>query len=187
MSHTKLQQTQQQTAATWDVDPAHSIAEFRVKHLMIATVTGTMRVAGGTIRYDPARPEDAVVEATLEAASIDTRATDRDAHLRSPDFIDAEGHPTLAFRGTRVEPAGDGFRVEGDLTIRGVTRPVTLEVEHEGEARDPWGKTRAALTATTTLDRSEWGLTWNQALEAGGVLVGDKVKVTLRVQAVRRD
>lgn len=169
---------------TWTLDPAHSLAELRVRHMMIATVRGSVNVTRGTIRFDEAAPENTVVEAELDAASIQTGAAERDAHLRSPDFLDAASHPTLRFRSRRVVPRDDAtYDVEGDLTIRGVTRPITLRAEIDGETTDPWGNRRIALTATTTIDRTQWGLTWNMALETGGILVADKVAITLNVQA----
>lgn len=172
---------------TWDVDVAHSSAEFSIRHMMIATVKGSFRVKSGTVVFDEDAPGSARVEAVLDAASVNTGADQRDGHLRSADFFDAEKHPELAFRSTRVTPRGDGeFRVEGDLVIRGVARPVTLDVEVEGFQNDPWGHRRAGIVAKTSFDRSAWGLTWNQAIEAGGVLVGDKVKVALNLQLVQR-
>lgn len=179
--------TQTQQTTTWDIDPAHSSAGFAVRHLMISTVRGRMAVKSGTIVFDERHPEASRVEAVIDATSVDTGATDRDNHLRSTDFFDAANHPTLRFESTRVEALGeDKYRVTGDLTIRGVTRAVTLDVEKEGEAVDPWGNHKAGLVATTTIDRTHWGLTWNAALEAGGVLVADKVKLELQVQARRR-
>lgn len=180
-------ETQTTGTVTWDIDPTHSGAEFKVKHLMIATVKGALPVTSGTIVQDLDDPTRTTIEAVLDATGIDTRTADRDAHLRSADFLDVENHPTIKFVSTAVEQVdGETFRVTGDLTIRGVTKPVTLDVEFEGRAVDPWGNTRAVASATTTIDRREWGLTWNQALETGGILVGDNVKVALNVQGVRR-
>lgn len=176
-----------QTQTAYAIDPAHSVAEFAVKHLVVATVKGTVAIKTGRLVYDPAHPAHAAVEAELDAASIATGVADRDGHLRSPDFFDATAHPSWRFRSRRVEPKRDAeARVVGDLTIRGVTREVVLDVVKEGEAKDPWGNHRAAFTATTAFDRKDFGLTWNQTLETGGLLVGDKVKVTLHVQAVRQ-
>lgn len=180
-------QESQNPTVTYDIDPAHSAVEFGVKHLMIATVTGRFRKFSGVVAFDRVDPSRSRVEADLEAASIDTDVAQRDDHLRSADFLDAPNHPALTFRSRRVEPTGpDAARVVGDLTIRGLTREVTLDVEKEGEAKDPWGNDRAAFVATTAFSREAFGLTWNAALEAGGVLVGDKVKVTLRIQGVAR-
>ena len=178
--------TLQSTTRAYDLDPAHSIAEFAVKHLMIATVTGHVRLKEGHIEVDPRDPKRSKVVAVLDPASIATGVDQRDQHLRSPDFLDAATFPTLTFASTAVEGDGAEGKVHGDLTIRGVTRPVTLQVEKDGEAQDPWGNSRVAYTATTTIDRKDFGLNWNQALEAGGFLVGDKIKVTLRVQGVER-
>jgi polyisoprenoid-binding protein YceI len=175
------------TTGTWDLDAAHSIAEFSIRHMMIATVKGTFRVKSGNVVFDEADPAAARIEAVLDAASVSTGADPRDGHLRSPDFFDAAQHPEIAFRGTRVTPKGDSeYRVEGDLVIRGIAKPVTLDVEVEGFGIDPWGNRRAGIVATTSFDRSAWDLTWNQAIEAGGVLVGDKVKVALHLQLVQR-
>lgn len=168
-------------AAAYDLDAAHSQAEFAVRHMMIATVRGRIPLVGGTILRGPAGFD---VDAELDVSKVDTGSGQRDEHLRSPDFFDAPAHPRITFRARGVPP--DAAEVEGELTIRGVTRPVRLEVERHGAGKDPWGNTRVALTATTTLNRHDWGLNWNVALEAGGVLVGDKVKVTLDLQAVER-
>jgi polyisoprenoid-binding protein YceI len=175
------------TATSWTIDPLHSSAGFAVKHLMIATVRGRMAIARGEVDFDPARPHEPRVDAELEAASIDTGAPQRDAHLRSPDFLDAANHPTIRFVATRAEllDAQRG-RLHGEVTIRGVARPVVLDVDLEGATKDPWGKNRVALAARATIDRNDWGLTWNQALETGGVLVGDKVKVELNLTLVER-
>lgn len=174
----------QKTKLAYDIDPAHSAAELAVKHLMIATVRGRVAVTRGSVVVDG---DDVRVEADLAAATIDTGVKDRDAHLRSSDFLDADAHPVLRFASTRVAPNGaNAWTMEGALTIRGVSRPVTIEVEREGEAIDPWGNKKVALVGRTTIDRSEWGLTWNAPLEAGGWLVGDKVKVELNVQLVER-
>ena len=170
------------TAATaYDLDADHSQAEFAVKHMMIATVRGRIPIVKGTIVRGPQGWD---VDAELDVARIDTGAAQRDEHLRSPDFFDAPAHPRIVFRARGVQE-GDA-KVVGDLTIRGVTRSVLLDVERNGEGKDPWGNRRVGLAATTTLNRHDWGLNWNVALEAGGVLVGDKVKVTLDLQAVER-
>ena len=175
------------TQATWAIDPAHSLVEFGVKHMMFTTVKGRFATVSGTIVTHDANPATASVRAEIAAASIDTREAQRDAHLCSPDFLDAERYPTLTFRSTQVAPRGRGrYVVTGDLTIRGVTREVSLEVELTGRGTDPWGNERVGFTATTAINRKDFGLTWNQALEAGGVLVGDEVKVFLEVQATRQ-
>ena len=175
------------TTTTWQIDPTHSHVEFAVKHLMIATVKGRFADVQGSIVANDDNPNDARIDVTIAAASIDTRQDQRDAHLRSPDFLDVERFPTITFRSKRIEARkGDEFRIVGDLTIRDTTREVTLDAEHTGRARDPWGNERAAFTATTKVNRKEYGLTWNQALEAGGVLVGDDLKITIDVELVKQ-
>jgi polyisoprenoid-binding protein YceI len=174
------------TTQTWTIDPAHSEASFAVKHLMISTVKGNFRNVSGTIVLDESNPAASHVEADIDTASIDTRQEQRDTHLRSADFFDVEKYPALTFRSTKVESLGNGqFRVAGDLTIRDVTKPVVLDVEETGRGKDPWGGERVGYSATTKFDRTDFGLTWNQALETGGIMVGNEVKVTLDVQAVR--
>ena len=170
---------------TWNLDPAHSTVEFAVKHLMISTVRGRFGDVKATITADEADPGSAVVTAEIATASIDTRADQRDAHLRSADFFDAEQYPTIAFRSTKIEKKGEDIRVTGDLTIRGVTRQITLDVTEEGRGRDPWGGERAGFSATTKINRRDFGLTWNQALETGGVVVGDEIKITVDAEFVR--
>ena len=179
--------TTQTATSTWTVDPTHSIAEFAVKHLVITTVKGRFRDLEGTLQIDEERPENSSVEATIDVASIDTNVADRDAHLRSDDFFNAEKFPKITFRSTGVERVDDAnYKVHGDLTIRDVTRPVVLDTEFEGEINDPWGNRRAGLTATTQISRKEFGVKWNQLIEAGGAAVGDNVKITLHIEAVRQ-
>ena len=174
------------TTTTWNLDPAHSSVEFAVKHLMISTVKGRFADVRGSLVTDESKPGASTVQVEIGVASIDTRNEQRDAHLRSPDFFDAESHPTLVFTGKRVEGDVTGsFRLTGDLTIRGVTREITLDVENEGTARDPWGGERSAFSAKGKFSRADFGLTWNQALEAGGVMVSDEVKVTIDAQFVK--
>jgi len=176
---------------TWQLDPTHSSVEFSVKHMMMTTVRGRFKNVQATLRGDRDHPEDAGVEATIETASIDTGVADRDAHLRGPDFFDAERYPRITFRSTRIEnppkTEGDRFRVTGQLTIRDSAMEVVLDCEYEGRGTDPWGKTRAGFSFRTEIDRREWGLKWNQALETGGVLVANKVRVEGEVQFVRQD
>lgn len=176
-------------STTWKIDPAHSSIGFSARHMMITRVRGRFTDVEGEIRTDADDPASSSVEVDIDAASIDTNVEDRDAHLRSQDFLDVETHPRITFRSTRVEGAtdepGSDFRVVGDLTIAGTTREVTLDATFEGEGQDPWGGTRAAFSATTKIDRRDFGLTWNQALEAGGVLVGHDVTIDLQVQAVK--
>lgn len=174
---------------TWTLDGAHSQVEFSVKHMMFTTVRGLFTKVKGTIHLDAETPEESSVEVTIDAASLDTRVEDRDNHLRSGDFFDVETYPTLTFRSRGVEGSlsgpGDTFRIVGDLTIRDVTREVTLEARFEGTGADPWGGTRAGFSAETSIDRRDFGLTWNQALETGGVLVGHEVRIDLQIQAVQ--
>lgn len=178
--------TQTETGTrTWAIDAAHSEAGFAVKHLMISTVKGRFGAVSGKIVLNERNLAASTVEAEIEAGSIDTRSEQRDTHLRSADFFDVETYPSITFRSTKVEPRSNGeFLVTGDLTIRDVTRQVVLEVEETGRATDPWGGERIGFTATAKIDREAFGLTWNAALETGGVLVGSEVKITLEVQAV---
>lgn len=173
----------------WKVDGNHSQVGFSVKHMMFTTVRGRFTELDGTIAFDTEAPEDSSVEVSIDVSSLDTGVEDRDAHLKSADFFDASSHPTMAFRSRGVEGTvqnpGDAFKVVGDLTIRGVTRGVILDARFEGHGTDPWGGTRAGFSARTTIDRRDFGLTWNQALETGGVLVGNEVNVDLQVQAVQ--
>ena len=170
---------------TWSVDPVHSNVEFAVRHLMITTVKGRFTDVRGTVVLDDERPEASSAEVTIGVASIDTREPQRDAHLRSADFFDAEVHPTITFRSTGVHGhSAERFTLLGELTIHGVSRAVTLDVTREGRAKDPWGGQRAGFTATTRIKRSEFGLTWNQLLETGGLAVSDEVKITLDVQLI---
>ena len=179
--------TAPQTRTTWAIDPAHSSVEFSVRHLMITTVRGRFTDVKGEVTTDDQDPAAGRVEVEIAAASIDTREPQRDTHLRSADFFDVEKFPTLTFRSTGITgTSGDRFTLTGDLTIHGVTRPVTLAVESEGRAKDPWGGLRAGFTATTKIKRSDFGLTWNQLLETGGLAVSDEVKISLDVQLVSR-
>ena len=176
---------------TWQLDPTHSSVEFSVKHMMMTTVRGRFKDLKATLTGDRDHPDEAGVEAAIQAASIDTGVADRDAHLRNPDFFDAERFPQITFRSTRVEDApkteGDRFRVIGDLAIRDSSMEVVLDCEYQGRGTDPWGKTRAGFSFRTEIDRREWGLKWNQAIETGGVLVANKVKIEGEVQFVRQD
>ena len=175
---------------TWQIDPAHSSVEFAVKHMMFTTVRGRFKDVNGTIEVDEKNPDRSTVNVEIAAASIDTGVADRDGHLRSADFLDAEHHSTLTFRSKRVEGAmareGDKFRVIGDLTIRGTTIEVVLDCEFEGTGKDPWGGERAGCRAVTRIDRRDWGLRWNQALETGGILVANEVRIEIEVQAVKQ-
>jgi polyisoprenoid-binding protein YceI len=171
----------------WRLDPAHTIVEFSAKHLMITTVKGRIPDVKGTIYIDEKNPKNSSVEATLNAASLDTRTEQRDQHLRSADFLEVEKYPEIKFRSTRIEGEGDSFKVTGDLTIRDVTKPITLDVDLEGRTKDPWGGERVGFSAKGKIDRRDFGLTWNQVLEAGGVVVGNDIKINLDVQAVKTD
>jgi polyisoprenoid-binding protein YceI len=169
----------------WNIDSAHSGIHFTVRHMVIAKVRGGFGRFQGTVDFDPADPASAQIAVSIDAASVDTREPKRDEHLRSADFFDVATYPTLEFASTGVVKVGDdSYRVAGNLTLHGVTRPVVLEAEYLGLGQDPWGQTRVAFQAKTTLNRKEFGLGWNQVLETGGVLVGDKVEIALDVQAV---
>jgi polyisoprenoid-binding protein YceI len=186
METTSLHTVAPELVGTWDIDPTHSEVGFSVRHAMVATVRGGFNEFGGTITVGQDLT-DSSVEVTIDPSTIDTGNADRDRHLRSGDFFDVETYPRIVFRSTRVEPVGEArFRVFGDLSIRNVTRPVELDVEFNGTSVDPYGNVRGGLEATTTISRKDWGLLWNVALEAGGVLVGDKIKISLGVAAVKR-
>ena len=172
-------------AGTWDIDPSHSTVGCSVKHLGIARTRGRFGSFSGTVEVAE-RPEASRVDVAIEAASVDTRDETRDEHLRSDDFFAVAEHPELRFVSTGVQGSGERWTLDGDLTIRGVTRPVSLDVTYEGGATDPWGGTRAGFTARTEVDREAWGLTWNAALETGGLLVGKKVAIELEVELVKR-
>jgi polyisoprenoid-binding protein YceI len=170
---------------TYSIDNAHSDVSFSVRHMMFAKVRGHFTKWSANLAFDPAKPAGSSVEVSIDAASIDTREPQRDGHLRSADFLDAENFPKITFKSRKVETAGTGhYKVIGDLAIRGVTREVLLDVEEGGRGKDPWGNERVAFLAKTTINRADFGLKWNQALEAGGVLVGEKVEVEIDVQAV---
>jgi polyisoprenoid-binding protein YceI len=176
-------------ATTWSIDSAHSNVEFSVKHMMISTVKGMFQHVEGTVHWDGKQFESARVEARIDSSSITTFNEMRDNHLRTNDFFNAEQWPDMTFRSTRIEPDGDGeFKIHGDLTIRDVTQPVVLDAEFEGlMEQDAFGKRRAAFTAETSLNRKDFGVNWNGTIEAGGVVVGDKVKVTLNIALVQDD
>jgi polyisoprenoid-binding protein YceI len=188
-SSTITRQPETAAATTWRIDPAHSQVEFAVTHLMFSKVRGRFRTLAGTLELGPGGDATRGRIAThIPSGSIDTGNTDRDAHLRSADFLDAEHFPELRFESTKVvKGPGGALTVSGDLTIRGVTRPIQLAVVESGTQRDPWGHERVAYSATTAIDRRDFGLTWNQALETGGVMVGHEVQITLEVEAVRED
>jgi polyisoprenoid-binding protein YceI len=177
----------QSSLSTWNIDPVHSVIEFKVKHMMISNVKGHFSSVTGVLHFDESKPENSSVEASIDVASIDTREGQRDAHLKSAEFFDVEKFPTMTFRSTGVrQTAPARGTVEGDLTIRGITRKVAFDVEGPGEpGKDPWGNTRVAISATTKISRKDFGLVYNAALETGGVLIGDEVTISLDVQFVK--
>ena len=175
-------------ASTWDVDPAHSTVEFSVRHMMVTTVKGQFQKVKGTVELDEKDPTKSTVEVSIETASIDTREAKRDAHLKSPDFFDAAKFPTLTFKSTKVEKAGKGkFKVTGDLTMHGITKAVVLAVEGPSASiKDPFGRTVRGVMATGKLDRKDWGMTWNKALDSGGLVVSDEVKLEINAELAER-
>ena len=175
------------TTSTWNLDPVHSTAEFKVKHMMISNVKGQFSGLSGVLTLDEKDVANSRAEASIDASSISTRDAQRDAHLKSADFFDVEKYPTLTFASKSIRRAGeDELAVTGDLTIRGVTRQVVFQVEGPTPPnKDPWGNTRVGLSATSKINRKDFGLTWNAALETGGILVGDDVTITLDVQFVK--
>jgi len=184
---TSILATPQTATTTWNIDPVHSVAEFKVKHMMISNVKGQFPKVSGRVTLDESDLAKSKVEASIETASIETRDAQRDAHLKSPDFFDAEKFPAMSFKSTGIEVVRNGeLSVDGELTIHGVTRKVLFSVEGPtAAAKDPWGNTRVAVSATTKISRKDYGLTWNAALETGGILVGDEVTITLDVQFVK--
>jgi len=179
--------TPQTSTTTWNIDPAHSVAEFKVKHMMISNVKGHFAKVTGSLILNESDLAKSSAEASIDAASIETREPQRDAHLKSPDFLDVEKFPTLSFKSTNIRLVRDGeLAVEGDLTIHGVTRQVLFTVEGPTPpTKDPWGNTRVGASATTKINRKDFGLTWNAALETGGILVGDEVTITLEVEFIK--
>jgi polyisoprenoid-binding protein YceI len=176
----------QPAVSTWTIDPVHSTVEFAVRHMMVSTVKGRFRTFEGRLLIDEGEPSRSTVEASIDVASIDTGVEDRDNHLRSDDFLNAARFPRITFRSTKIEPAGDDrWKMTGDLTIRDVTRPVTLDVEFVGRGPDAWGKERAGFSAETKINRKDFGVNWNGVIEAGGVVVSDSVRVMLDIEAVR--
>ncbi len=175
--------TQQQTSV-YSLDRAHTTIEFVVRHLMITKVRGRFTNFDGRIEVAPGSDLPQAIAARIEAASLDTREEQRDAHLRSADFFDVENYPELTFESTRIQGTPDEFTIHGNLTIHGVTREVALTATFEGRTSDPWGGTRVGYAAHTTVNRKDFGLTWNAALETGGVVVGDEVRIELNVEAI---
>jgi polyisoprenoid-binding protein YceI len=172
---------------TYTIDPAHSSAQFSIRHMMISNVRGGFSSVTGTVEYDVANPADSSVNVVIDANTIKTLDESRDAHLKSADFLDTEKYPTITFKSTKVEATGAGeATVTGDLTIHGTTKPATLKVDGpSAEGKDPWGNIRVGASATTKIKRSDYGLTWNAALEAGGFMVGDELKIELEVQMIK--
>ena len=177
----------QSATSTWSIDPVHSVAEFKVKHMMISNVKGQFTGVGGTLTLDKADITQSRITASIDASTITTRDVQRDAHLQSAEFLDVEKFPKLEFRSTAVKSKGEGMlEIDGVLTIHGVSRDVTFKAEGPTpEAKDPWGHTRIGLSAETKISRKDYGLIWNSTLETGGVLVGDEVSITLDVQFVK--
>jgi len=174
-------------ADTWNIDPAHTMVEFSVRHMMISNVKGVFQKTSGTIDVNGTDPSSVQIDATIDATSIDTRVEKRDNHLKSPAFLDVARYPTITFKSTKVEADGtDKWKVTGDLTLHGVTKPVVLEVQNTQPIKDPFGKTRAGASATTTINRKDFGVSFNQPMEAGGVLIGDEVAITIEVEAVKQ-
>lgn len=172
---------------TYQIDPAHSSAHFSVRHMMISNVRGEFTKMSGKVVWDAENPANSSIENSIDASSINTRDAQRDGHLKSADFLDVEKYPSIEFRSTKVESNDGEIRVTGDLTIHGVTKSVVLDVEDATpETKDPWGNVRIGASATTKIRRKDFGLTWNAALETGGVLVGEEVKISIEVEALRQ-
>jgi polyisoprenoid-binding protein YceI len=172
----------------WKIDPAHSEINFSVRHMMISNVRGRFETFSGEVNFDEAQPNQSTVDVLVEMASINTRDSKRDAHLRSPDFFDAEKYPLLKFRSKHIEiVTEDQAKVVGDLTIRDQTREVTLDATYAGSSKSPWGSTSAGFSASTRINRKDWGLGWNVALETGGWLVGDEIKIDLELEIVKQE
>jgi polyisoprenoid-binding protein YceI len=172
---------------TWNIDPSHSAIAFSVRHMVVSKTRGRFTKWSGELRFDADEPRASSVQVNIDPASIDTADAQRDEHLRSADFLDVEKFPTASFRSTKVEEVESGvYRVTGDLTVHGVTKSVVLDIVYEGTGKDPWGGERAGFSGSTSIDRKDFGLRWNQALETGGVLVGDKVELILEIEAVKQ-
>jgi polyisoprenoid-binding protein YceI len=171
----------------WKTDSAHSEINFTVRHMMISNVRGRFEKFSGTVEFDESYPANSSVDVQIEAASISTREPQRDGHLRSPDFLNVEEHPYITFKSKRVEVESENkARITGDLTIRGLSREVVLDVEYSGTARSPFGTENAGFSASTRINRKDWGLVWNVALETGGVLVGEEIKIDIELELVKQ-
>jgi polyisoprenoid-binding protein YceI len=173
------------TRTEWKLDPTHTLVEFSAKHLMISTVKGRIADVEGSIFVDENNLQKSSVQATLKTASLDTRTDQRDQHLRSADFLDVEKYPEIRFKSTRIEGDRNEFKLTGDLTIRDVTREITLDVQFEGQTKDPWGGERVGFSAKGKLDRRDFGLTWNLLLEGGGLTVSNDIRINIEVEAVK--
>ncbi len=172
---------------TWNIDSAHSEINFTVRHMMISNVRGHFEKFSGVVEFDEQNPQNSHVEVEIDTSSIDTREAQRDAHLKSADFFDVAQYPTMRFKSTRVEVlSSERGRITGDLTIRNVTRPAVLDVSYSGQAKSPWGTTSAGFTASTRINRKDWDLVWNVALETGGLLVGEEIKIELELEIVKQ-
>ena len=171
----------------WQIDSAHSRVQFSVRHMMISTVRGRFNAFSGTVEFDEDNPTSSSVDVVIDVASIDTREQQRDDHLRSPDFFDAANFPDMTFKSKRIEQTGEkSGRMIGDLTIKDITKEVTLDVEYAGQAKSPWGTTSAGFAASGSIDRKDFGLNWNQVLETGGILVGDAIKIDIEVELIKQ-
>ncbi len=178
----------QAPVTTWVIDPDHSLAEFSIRHMMISTVRGSFPGLSGEIVGDVNDLRSAHAHIAIDVSTVDTRQKDRDKHLRSADFFDVENHPAITFDSTKIQRVSDNaYDIEGNMSIRGTTRPITVRAEYMGTSKDPWGNVRAGFSATAEVNRKDFGLQWNQALETGGVLVGDKVKMSVELETVRKD
>jgi polyisoprenoid-binding protein YceI len=186
MSSTTTATELEQLTGTYTIDPSHSRVGFVARHAMVTKVRGGFNDFAGTFTIDAVNPAASTAELTIEAASIDTRNADRDAHLKSNDFFAMDQHPQLTFVSTAIEQVSDtDYRVTGELTLRGVTKPVTIDLEYTGAAVDPWGNTRVGFEGSTRVNRKDWGVNWNTALEAGGVLVSEKVTLEFEISATK--
>jgi polyisoprenoid-binding protein YceI len=175
------------SVSTWKIDPSHSAIGFSVRHMVVSKTRGRFTKWSGQIVFDPDNPSASSVEVSIDPASIDTADAQRDAHLRSPDFFDVDKFAAAAFRSTKVQDLGnDRYQITGDLMMHGVTKAVVLETTYEGSGKDPWGGERAGFLASTSIDRRDFGLEWNKALDTGGLLVGEKVELTLEIEAVKQ-
>jgi polyisoprenoid-binding protein YceI len=175
------------STATWVIDASHSQIQFSARHMMISKVRGQFHRFTGNVHFDEQTPANSSVNVEIEVASIDTRDEKRDGHLTSPDFLDVANYPTISFVSKRIEAVDETHgKITGDLTIRGVTREVTLDTEYNGQAQSPWGTTSAGFNASTKINRKDWGLNWNVALETGGVLVGEEVSIDIELEIVKQ-